>query len=86
MRQGTEPVNTYIARCELAIQELSMVLTDTEKIDLVIAGMRLELRKALAENVGIRTVSQLREAIRRVERLSGAQVQPSGPLLIPREV
>ena len=86
IRQGTEPTNTYITRCELAIQELSMVLTDTERIDLVIAGMRLELRKALAANIGIRTISQLREAARRVERLSGAQVHSSGPLLSPREV
>ena len=75
MRQGEEPTNTYITRLELAIGELRSSLQGTVKVELIIGGMRPNLRQALAANFSIQTVDQLREAARRFERMMGTQAE-----------
>lgn len=69
IRQGGEPVNAFITRLELAFQELRDPINGAQKVEIILSGMNQALKQLLVANTGINSVTELRSAARRVERV-----------------
>lgn len=68
-RQGTESCAVYCTRMELMFRSLRQPLPEQEKVDIIIRGMKPEIRQSLAGIVLIRDVHELQLAAQRVEKL-----------------
>lgn len=68
-RQGSESVAVFITRMELLFNSLRKPLTQREQVDIIIRGLRREYGQVLAANIALTTVTEVRMAAQRVERL-----------------
>lgn len=68
-RQGVETVSVFITRMELLFRSLRRALPEAEQVDIIIRGLKSQISQALVGNTTIMTLSQLRVAAQRVERL-----------------
>lgn len=68
MRQKEENCAMFISRMELQFNSLQNHLVDEDKVDIIIGGLKPQIRTAIAGNTGIRTIQDLREATQQVER------------------
>lgn len=83
LRQEDESSAMFISRMELQFQSLRRPMSETDKIEMIIGGLKQKLREAIAGNTTIRTVQDLRAATQQVERrlprstLDHAQIEGS---------
>lgn len=68
-KQASESCTIYCTRMELMFRSLQRPLSDQEKVEIIILGLRPEIRQSLAGIVLIRTVHELQLAAQRVEKL-----------------
>lgn len=80
IRQGRESSNAFITRLELAFQELRDPIPGAQKVEIILSGMNQGLKQLLVANTGINSVTELRIAARRIERV----MFPAGLMMEPR--
>lgn len=69
MKQGSENCAIFITRMEMAFQSLRVQPSAEEKRDMVIRGLKPMIRNALAGNIYLRELSDVRTACQQVERM-----------------
>lgn len=69
MKQGPEKCAIYITRMEMAFRGLRVQPSALEKRDMVIRGLKPVIRNALAGNIYLRDLEDLRVASQQVERM-----------------
>lgn len=81
LRQEGESAAVFINRMELRFRSLTVQPWEEEKVEIIMKGLRSELRSLLAANLGISTMDQLRAAAARLERINGPviAVEAFGP-------
>lgn len=72
-RQGKEPCAVYLTKMEMLFKNLKNRITEEEKCDIIIRNLRPSIRSALAGNLNVRKMSELRDAAQRVEKLTAYQ-------------
>lgn len=68
-RQRDENAGVFCTRMEILLQSLRRPLEDQEMVEIIIYGLRPEVRQALAGVVTIRDVKELKVAAQRAEKL-----------------
>lgn len=67
--QKDESCAVYLTRMDLMFGILANQLSEEEKVDIAIRGMRFSVRQALAGSIGLNRLSDLKIAAQRAERL-----------------
>lgn len=74
-KQGRENCSTFIQRLLLQFQDLRIELTEEEKIDYILRGLKPELGASLAANILLTSVKDVEKAATRMERIIGKSSQ-----------
>lgn len=76
--QRSESCAIFITRLELMFESLRNPITEQEKVEIAIRGLRPTMRQALAGSANIRSLPQLRIVAQRAERLLEDQTSGRG--------
>lgn len=67
-RQGNENAGVFCTRMQIFFQGLQRQLEEQEMVDIIIEGLRPDIRQAVAGVVGINNVHELRKVAQKAER------------------
>lgn len=69
-KQGMESCNVYITKMDLLFRNMRSPPTEVQKVHIILRGMKVHIRQALAGNTSLRTLADLRAAAQQVETIS----------------